>query len=78
MATPRRASGGETDIHRNYVGGIERGERSPTVKRIVVIANALEVNLDDPVPSSRRSADGAVGLAGERRRAGFVALGILD
>lgn len=46
--------GHETGIHRNYVGGIERGERSPTVKRIVVISNALKVDLDDLF---RRAAD---------------------
>jgi transcriptional regulator with XRE-family HTH domain len=37
----------ETGIHRNYVGGIERGERSPIVKRIAVLAKELDVALDD-------------------------------
>jgi transcriptional regulator with XRE-family HTH domain len=43
----QQSLGDETGIHRNYVGGIERGERSPTVKRIVVIANELKIDLDD-------------------------------
>lgn len=50
----QQSLGDETGIHRNYIGGIERGERSPTVKRIVVIANALKVDLDDLF---RRAAD---------------------
>ncbi len=37
----------ETGVHRNYVGGIERGERSPTVKRMAVLAKELDVALDD-------------------------------
>ena len=33
----------ETGIHRNYVGGIERGERAPTVAVILRLADALDV-----------------------------------
>ncbi|MEZ5076977.1 MAG: helix-turn-helix transcriptional regulator [Solirubrobacterales bacterium] len=36
-----------TGIHRNYIGGIERGERSPTVATIAVLADALSVSLGD-------------------------------
>lgn len=32
-----------TGIHRNYVGGIERGERNPTVLKIGELAAALGV-----------------------------------
>jgi len=35
----------QTGVHRNYVGGIERGERSPTVATVVKLADALHVSL---------------------------------
>jgi len=31
------------EIHRTYIGGIERGERNPTLTMIVRLAAALEV-----------------------------------
>jgi transcriptional regulator with XRE-family HTH domain len=34
-----------TGVHRNYIGGIERGERSPTVETIATLADALDVSL---------------------------------
>lgn len=37
----------ETGTSTNYVGEIERGQRSPTVKKIAVLANELDVALDD-------------------------------
>jgi transcriptional regulator with XRE-family HTH domain len=36
-----------TGVHRNYIGGIERGERSPTVETIAVLADALGVSLGE-------------------------------
>lgn len=36
-----------TGVHRNYVGGIERGERSPTVATIAVLADALGISLGE-------------------------------
>jgi transcriptional regulator with XRE-family HTH domain len=32
------------EIHRTYIGGIERGERNPTLLMIHRLARALEVN----------------------------------
>lgn len=36
--------GFRANIHRNYVGGIERGERNPCLNNIVSIADALGVS----------------------------------
>jgi transcriptional regulator with XRE-family HTH domain len=36
-----------TGVHRNYVGGIERGERNPSVVTIARLADALEVPTSD-------------------------------
>lgn len=35
----------EAKLHRNYLGGIERGERNPTVTNLARIAKALGVPL---------------------------------
>ena len=32
-------------MHRTYLGGIERGERNPSLKNIVAIAKALDITL---------------------------------
>ncbi len=34
-------------MHRTYLGGIERGERNPSLKNIAAIANALDVTLSE-------------------------------
>ena len=34
-------------VHRTYLGGIERGERNPSLKNIKTIADALGVSLSD-------------------------------
>jgi len=36
-----------TEIHRTYIGGIERGERNPTFLMIIRIARALEVSASE-------------------------------
>jgi len=32
-------------VHRTYLGGIERGERNPSLKNIAAIAMALDITL---------------------------------
>lgn len=48
----------ETGVHRNYIGGIERGERSPSVESIVKLAEALDVTLSDLFRRAERLAAG--------------------
>jgi transcriptional regulator with XRE-family HTH domain len=36
-----------TGVHRNYIGGIERGERNPSVTTIATLADALDVKLSE-------------------------------
>jgi len=36
-----------SNLHRTYIGGIERGERNPSLKNIVAIAKALDVTLSE-------------------------------
>ena len=45
-----------TGVHRNYIGGIERGERSPTVAIVAVLADALGVSLADLFGRAERMA----------------------
>lgn len=34
---------GFTELHRNHIGGLERGERNITVKTILALARAFDV-----------------------------------
>jgi len=36
-----------TGVHRNYIGGIERGERNPSVTTIATLADALDLRLSE-------------------------------
>ena len=35
------------NLHINYIGMIERGERNPSLKNLAVIANALDISLSE-------------------------------
>lgn len=37
----------KADLHRTYIGAIERGEKSPTVETILKITHAFEISLSD-------------------------------
>jgi transcriptional regulator with XRE-family HTH domain len=37
----------ETGVHRNYIGGIERGERNPSVVAVAKLAAALDMSLSE-------------------------------
>jgi hypothetical protein len=39
--------GFDAGLHRNYVGGVERGQRNPSVECIVLLANELEVSVPE-------------------------------
>ena len=36
-----------TGVHRNYIGGIERGERNPSVTTVAILANELGVTMSE-------------------------------
>jgi transcriptional regulator with XRE-family HTH domain len=48
----------ETGVHRNYIGGMERGERSPSVEVVVKLADALGVTLAELFKRAERIAAG--------------------
>jgi transcriptional regulator with XRE-family HTH domain len=37
----------KADLHRTYIGDIERGVRNPTIRSIVKIVRALDISLSD-------------------------------
>jgi transcriptional regulator with XRE-family HTH domain len=44
----------EAELNRSYVGGLERGERNPTVATLDRVARALEVPLAEVVAMAER------------------------
>lgn len=47
---------GKARIHRTYIGGIERGERNPTLTMIHCLARALDVSPSQLLESPSESA----------------------
>lgn len=52
---------GLTELHRNHVGGIERGERNITIKTVLALAEALEVRPAELFAGYPLRIDGAKG-----------------
>lgn len=40
----------ECDLHRTYIGSVERGERNITILNLIKITKTLEVRLEDLYP----------------------------
>jgi transcriptional regulator with XRE-family HTH domain len=49
----------ETGVHRNYIGGIERGERRPTLATVATLAGALGVRASELVALAEHHAEAA-------------------
>ena len=47
----------ESGMHRNYIGGIERAERRPTVVAVVTLAATLGVRPSDLMAQAERKAE---------------------
>jgi len=45
-----------TGVHRNYIGGMERAERSPTVLTVAKLADALGMTVSELFLKAERSA----------------------
>jgi transcriptional regulator with XRE-family HTH domain len=49
----------DSGVHRNYIGGIERAERRPTVATIAVLAAALSVRPSELLAKAEERAEQA-------------------
>jgi transcriptional regulator with XRE-family HTH domain len=47
--------GYDSGLHRTYIGGIERGERNPSLTNILRIAEALGVSPSDLLAATERN-----------------------
>ena len=44
----------KTGVHRNYIGGIERAERKPTVETVAILAAALDLSVAELLARAER------------------------
>jgi len=49
----QEALGFESGLDRTYVGGVERGERNPTLASLVTLANALDTSVESLMKKAR-------------------------
>lgn len=54
-ASPRRKLGFRGGLHRNYVGGIERGELNITFRLLLKVARGLDVPLSELIAVYERN-----------------------
>lgn len=55
----QEAFGEDTELHRTEIGMLERGEREPRLLTLLILANTLDITLNDlvdrlPTPQERR------------------------
>jgi len=58
--TPRASHEGlglDSGVYRNYIGGIERAERQPTLATVATLAVALDVRLSDLLARAEEQAE---------------------
>jgi len=51
----------ESDVHRNYIGGIERAERRPTIITLASLARARRVRPSDLLRLAEQHAEAGAG-----------------
>jgi transcriptional regulator with XRE-family HTH domain len=47
----------ESGVHRNYIGGIERAERRPTIVAVATLASTLGIRPSDLMAQAERKAE---------------------